>query len=441
MIRKLLLAAALLCASSQAHAGEFDVCPEALQKGWRQGEGDRIFYAQDFKFSPLPGKIFGELDQLSRRLKVRGTELIIVLMPTPAHIYASEVKKLPEDTWEGTQADAIYNAVRDRLRKGSTVVDLAKLARSSQEPFFYKRDFHWTVEGAKRSALEVAKLIKASPAYKELPKAELVAEISPSKPYETSAYNISMLELCKTPMTHELAPKVVSRNKTPSAAVAIIEEATTPAVAVVGSSFMDPLRGFSPYLSEAIQAETLTFYMNGGQALGALLSYLRSDEFQKSPPKFLVWDLPILGLGTPAGWQKASTGFQDPLIYRQLHASIVGECTPSKAVLSGRVTLNGAGQTVLLQNNEQKPLVSKAHYLELRMEKSNQDTFQLETELDDGSVERYPFVAHNRVTPNGRFFLTLPQDSEALLKTISVITPEGATGGLTARLCALGESP
>lgn len=441
MIRTLLLSAALFCSASWAQAGEFDVCAEALQKGWRQGEGDRIFYFQDFKFTPLPAKIFGEIDQLSRGLKARGTELIIVLMPTPAHVYASQVKKLPEDTWDGAQAEAIYNAVRDRLSKGSTVVDLAKLAKTGKEPFFYQRDFHWTVDGAKRSALEVAKRIKASPAYNDLPKADMVAATSPAKPYETSSYNATMLELCKKTMTHELAPRIVAQRKTPPAAVAIIEETPTPAVAVVGSSFMDPLRGFSPYLSEAIQAETLTFYMNGGQALGALLSYLRSEEFQKSPPKFLVWDLPILGLGAQVGWPKVSTFFQEPLIYRQLQASVAGECAPSKALLSGRVTLNGAGKTPLLQNTDQKPLASKAHYLELKMDKTTQDTFQIETELDDGTIELYPFVAHNRVTPTGRFFMTLPQDSDAGVKTISVVAPEGATGGLSARMCALGGQP
>lgn len=424
-----------------AQAGEFDVCNEALQKGWRQGEGDRIFYPLDFRFSPLPAKLFGEFDQLSRSLRARGTELIIVLMPTPAHINAQAVKKLPEDTWDGAQSDAIYSAIRDRLSKGSTVVDLAKIARASKEPFFYKRDFHWTVEGARLSAQAVAKIIKASPAYKDIPRADMVADISPAKPYETSSYNASMLELCKTTMTHELAPRVVAHRKTPPAAVAIIEETPPPSVAVVGSSFMDPLRGFSPYLSEAIQAETLTFYMNGGQALGALLSYLRSDEFQKSPPRFLVWDVTIIGLGSPVGWPKGSTFFQEPLIYRQIQPSIQGECSSAKAVLSGRVVLSGAGTSVLLENLEQKPLVSRAHYLELKMDKTTQDTFQIETELMDGTIDTYAFVAHNRVTPNGRFFLSLPQDSDAVVKKISVITPEGASGGLTARLCPLGGQP
>lgn len=441
MMRKMFLTGALCCATTLAQAGEFDVCTEALQKGWRQGDEDRIFYHQDFKFNPMPSKIFGEVDQLSQSLKARGTELIILLVPTPAHVYASQVKKLPEDTWDGAQAEAIYSAVRERLSKGSSVVDLARLAKSSKEPFFYKRDFHWTADGAKRTALEVAKLIKANPAYKDLPRAEMVADISPTKPYETSSYNASMLELCKKTMTQELAPRIVARRNTPPAAVAIIEETPSPSVAVVGSSFMEPLRGFSPYLSEAIDAEILTFYLYGGQSLGAMLSYLRSDEFQKSPPRFLVWDLPILGLGTPVGWPKASTFFQEPLIYRQLQASVLGECTPAEAVLSGQVTLSGAGKTLLLENTDQKPVVSKAHYLELKMEKATQDTFQIETELDDGTVESYPFVTHTRVKPSGHFFMTLPQDSDAFVKKISIVTPEGATGGLTARLCAREGQP
>lgn len=440
-----LLAASLLITStmlpSTTYAGEFDVCEAALKQGWRQGEEDRIFYYMDFKFNPLPGSVFTELDRLFSALKKRGVEPIVLAVPTPAHVNARYVKKLPEDAWDASQADAIYNAVRARLSRNASVVDVLKVAQTSKDAFYYKRDYHWTVAGARETAFATAQLIKTHPAYAKLPRVESKAEVISTKTYDSSGYSISVGELCKRPMSHEQAPRVESRRLTAPAPVAIIEAAPVPSITVVGSSFMEPVRGFSPYLMEATQAEVLTLSLNGGQTLGALLGYLRSEEFQKTPPQYLVWEVPLLLLGAPPGSVQGSTAFQDPLIYRQLIASVEGSCSGPKVALSGRFTLAGAGPQVLMENSDQKALSANTHILELRMDIPTQDTFQVETEFSDGTVDVYPFVNHKRVTSNGRFYLSYPAESEALIKKISVSTPQGYTGGMTGRLCSLGGTP
>lgn len=423
-----------LALSGTAAAGEFDVCPDALAKGWRGGADDRIFYYSDFSFNPVPGAVFSEVDRLFTTLEARGVKVIVLPIPTPAHLAGKKVQRQPGDTWDPAQDDAIYNALRDRLGKKATVVDLLQIARTMPDDFYYKRDYHWTPKGAEAAAKAVADIINKDPRHASMPKADFEAYEADKAPWKTSSYSRLVGEICGKEMAQELAPTIEVRRKA-GAAVSIIDETPPPEIAVVGSSFMYPVRGFGPYLMQATHNDALTVFLNGGEALGALMTYLRSDDFQQNPPKFLVWSVSVNSMGFAAPPQKGTASFQEPLIYRQIVPSAAGDCTNETAVLTGKADVVSNGSVTVITNPEGKTISGKQQYLSLRMRNPAVDSFQVVTEYADGTVDNYPFIHHQRIESNGRFFLSFLPNAPDTVSSVSITFPEGASGAVTARVC------
>jgi len=89
-------------------------------------------------------------------------------------------------------------------------------------------------------------------------------------------------------------------------------------VAIVGTSFTDlAVSNFPGFVAQHTSLEVVNYAITGGGQYGAITSYLTSDDFQKAPPAFLVWESPVYA-------NLAQTGDGQ---MRELIAAAAGRCT------------------------------------------------------------------------------------------------------------------
>lgn len=314
MIRSLLLAAAsaALLTSPTLAASSFgckhlEDNPTLPAVEGKDGFFFRIF--ADLRMQhPFTEEVTTMMGQLSDALKAHGTTLIYVPIPTKSVTLPTF---LPEEAalfgFDETVASTVYKDQIARLKaKNVIAVDLLKALKTtdSNDPPFFRSDFHWTSTGARKAAETIGTMIKAMPDY---------AEVTPVN-YETRPIGA---ELAVSGMRRELQaycseslPPVVS------AAFETVEVASadatldifgddTPAqaeggaskadeVALVGTSFSDALvPNFSGFLAEYASLPVANFALTGGNQFGAITPYLTSKEFQAERPRYLVWENPI----------------------------------------------------------------------------------------------------------------------------------------------------
>lgn len=143
--------------------------PEAYEDTWfytlQEGPDGWLLRHADLQSAAAPSpEALAGLVQLNRALNARGVTLLIAAQ-------APRGVALPEGSVEGyspSRALQDYRAFKAALvEAGVLTADLGTVA-ADMPGFFFRRDHHWTPEGARASAAAVAELIRATPTYATL---------------------------------------------------------------------------------------------------------------------------------------------------------------------------------------------------------------------------------------------------------------------------------
>lgn len=150
---------------------EFDICQKALgfpqSRRAFQGFDGWFFFNHDFKeqYEMLTPEQAGFVTELHRAFATQGVRLIAVPVPgraavRPGVLYPGDPK---QRAFSPTAARAYYaNYLNILQRDGVAVVDVMAVAGAFDAAggqTFFKRDLHWTPEGAQAVAQETAKII------------------------------------------------------------------------------------------------------------------------------------------------------------------------------------------------------------------------------------------------------------------------------------------
>lgn len=186
-------------------------------------------------------------------------------------------------------AEATYTALVQTLRdSGVITVDAVATARAfdvAGGQTFFRRDLHWTPEGANVVLTETASQIRQALG-KTLPNAEFTLMRRPEDAGHRGQFvNSWTSENCGYLLPPEpLGVYDVSRTG-PGA------ESAFPEVVLTGSSF-----SIEPYtynfLGAALETDVLNASVGSGGAILALQRYLTGDAYRKHRPKVLVWEFP-----------------------------------------------------------------------------------------------------------------------------------------------------
>ena len=223
--------------------------------------------------------------------------MIFLLIPPRGIVARSHLDRSQpgQANYDAASARASYRASVTNLQAlGIVVPDLLALEEQppADEPFFFRRDHHWTPFGAKRAAEAVAAVLAKQPGYDPSSTQYLTKQVGMETMQHTMA--IELQRLCQDSIPAEPFP-VYDTDMVAGAtgAEALFGDASGAPLALIGTSFSATKNfNFAGFLSQATGKEVANYALTAGGMFNAFLSLVSSPQFGELHTSFLVWEMP-----------------------------------------------------------------------------------------------------------------------------------------------------
>jgi alginate biosynthesis protein AlgX len=419
-----------------------NICPQALEDATYdgdmnefnklvQGQDDWLFRTRTDLMTQMGTSADGykHLQRLRDGLAKRGVELMVVYIPTRGMINADMLSPQTRQGFDLQLAKNNYLQVVERMRSiGIKVPDLTPLLEQhgdTKQPFFFKRDHHWTPHGAAFTAELVAAELRKSSLFKTIPRKEFVSR-SEGQNNKIGSLNQAFGKICGYNYANQFVTRFVTEPKEESSD--LFGDADVADVILAGTSFSAPQYNFGGFLKEKAGVDVDNRSISGGGFHSAMLQYLGSQDFQDNPPKILIWEI---------------TSYYDismPLFYRQIMPMLADGCRATPAALSNKVALH-PGRNEVLINSQDLPLRSKDYLVDVQFSQANVMELRSSLWYMSGSRENLLISRNQQVEPDGRFVFGLRDDPEwagQTLLSMEIEVPADMPAGLKveATLCS-----
>jgi alginate biosynthesis protein AlgX len=271
------------------------------------------------------------MKELKAALATRNAELVLVIPPIRGLTSAQKLTSAQRATYGLTDLDANWKAYQKMIDDfASTGVITVGIDRAkATENFFYKRNHHWSPEGAKIMAAAVAEKIKGLETYKALLKEKYQTAKVGEDDYDSS-FERAFRTICKTKVPperinlYETSP-VTGADKEES----LFGEQKSPSVILVGTS--NSVNDASKANFEGFLKEYLSVDIDNRAVVGAgidpsIISYLNSPGFKSPDKKIILWEIP--------GYYNLNV--MDDKLFNQIIPAIYGAC--KKPVMQTKIT-------------------------------------------------------------------------------------------------------
>ena len=441
-----LLTAGLLLASAGVQADEIEaptftaeeccnLCPEAhdaknyttrYQQNFTtlvQAKGDWLFRTQEdlrTQFETTPAG-YKRMQQLHDAFKSKGVELVVVYQPTRGLVNRSKLMPAERASFDYDTALKNYQAMLGRFSKmGYYVPDLSPLTDEQQaHDFYFRGDQHWTPYGAERTAKIVAETVKKIPGFADIPQREFETKISGRMGKTGTLHNMAG-QLCGTSYAVQYMDQFSTEPKGEAGDGDLFSDEANPQITLVGTSHSGKNYNFAGFLEQYIGADVLNVAFPGGGLEGSMLQYLGSDEFQKTPPKVLIWEFsPLYRL-------------DQEVTYRQMMSLLDNGCEGKPALLSKSTTLK-PGTNQLLVNGTNKPLHNANHQIDIRFADPSVKTLQATLWYMNGRHEDIKIEKPETSDTDGRFAFELRTDEDWASQNLLAVEVQGPEAGAAAQ--------
>lgn len=260
------------------------------------GDDNWLFTSEEF--DNQPGKAQRLQEKLTfvlavdQHLSSHGTKLLIVPVPSKARIYEAKLGRYHFPSYKKN----IYAQFLNGLKALSlNVVDIHTPMRdvAHSNPMFLRTDTHWTVSGAKLTALEVAKYIG-----KNMPDLEVDKMSYKTIAKKPQHYDGDLMRYIPVGDLSYVKGDIIDVVETQIAAQAALDDKAlfsdnTPEITLVGTSYSaNPQWNFEGYLKEYLQADVLNAASEGLGPFETMQKYLNNSAFKETPPKLVIWEIP-----------------------------------------------------------------------------------------------------------------------------------------------------
>ena len=357
----------------------------------------------------------------------RGTHVALVLLPPRGVLGAANVdRSQPLATaFDAATITAAYRgAIRSLAGTGATVPDLLAAAGNAKlgERFFFRRDHHWTPEGARLAMTTVvAQLPPAMPAFTPVPYTN-IADKQRSLPGELT--RLLQKECGGEGYPPERFSPYLSRpSEQAITGDSLLGDAPPPEVVVAGSSHtnkgMQDTFNVAGWLREATGTDVLNVGVDGGGFSTGLLNWIDTDAARKSPPKLLVWEI--------SG--RIPDGLAD--FFREALPTVHGACAEPLQVVHATV-----GSSPVHLFTVEAPSRARDHYIFLTVSDPAFVEFRVGFDTQDGAHDSVLVRRSTRIPNSRRYFVSGP-DSDSPLRAISIRGGLIVQAQVDARLCAV----
>lgn len=391
-------------------------------------------FVSDFRFHPSVKEKFRSIQTALAR---KGTDIIFVLLPTRGIGAADMVipgNPLAEGYDPAKALESYKAALGDARSYGLNFVGITKFI--GNDKFFFRTDHHWTPGGAVQMAREIATFARTLPSYAFLPKSSFSTEEKTGETFE-STFQEPIEDLCgiKLPDAQntifETSPTRVNSEQ------ALFGDSVVPKVVLVGTSNSNPDRfhpNFDGFLKEFLQTDLVNAAITGGGLDDSILSYLGGEEFEKNPPKLIIWEIP--------GYYTFGAESSQKAVFDQIVPTVLGNCGDKALVSSGPVSLNAA-TVPLFSGLTAKTLKGQNLYFALEfsspVKKAKFTLFLRNAAGKD--IHKIKFKRSDRFPVDGSFFYNFQNSKVEDTDSIVINVPENLQGGrVEARICPVPKS-
>ena len=344
-----------------------------------------------------------ELGRFRAALVDKGAELLLVYQPTRGLIHPEGLLNSSNELYDFNLAFTSYKRALQQIRRtGIIVPDFPKLIDKGDNPeFYFRRDAHWTPYGAMLTAQVVADTIKKLDLYPLLPKKSFTTHrtglLGVNGSHQKAAYLI-----CGTQSPPQYVDEFATE-PTEESESDLFGDSNLPQVVAAGTSFTNAKYNYNfvGYLKEFLFTDILNIGLAGGGAIGSLLQYLPSEDFQADPPKLLIWEVP------------SYTSLSSSYSYRQLVPLVYNGCKDKTSVLSRTSKLrNGVNELLFNGGGEVKSLQSGDYLLDVQFSDPNIKRLNATVWYHNSRKERIKIKHRDRVDTQGRFVFELRSNDE-----------------------------
>jgi alginate biosynthesis protein AlgX len=380
------------------------------EEGWffRRGTDLRDFYR-------LGPNAMERLSRLNTALKRHGITLIFVPVPVRGIIAAAHLGpdvKQPIG-FDVSQAVEEHRIFVDQVRQsGVEAVDLTHslLANPDREELWYKRDAHWTPEGARDAARVIANTLERLDALKDVPRVAYRSRLGEIRINELRM-PLALQRFCTEVLPLEQVRIFETASEASSASDLFGGDAATP-IAVVGTSYTAmPEFNFDGFLSEASGLPVANYAVKGGGAFQALLSFVHGPALRERAPKVLIWENPIYNELDKDG----------DLYFRQIIPALHGPCDEAHRIAS----VKQGGSTARLEIPAGIEATGHDIYLSVRSRAVGARAAVLRLNYDGIDGETISLRRSPLMPDFDSFYWELPDDLSRTLRSVDAELQDG----------------
>lgn len=370
-----------------------------------------------------PGTVAG-LTRFVRAWAEKGTRVALVLLP-PRGVLASSRVNLADPLARSFDPAAITAAYRvatsELASSGAIVPDLLAESTTAKlgERFYFRRDHHWTPDGAKLAMNAVISGLESPPSFTAIAYQNVLDKYR-SLPGVIAATLQKECEYEAYPPERYPHFRSVRQDEVLSAET-LLGDAPPAEVVLAGSSHankgMEDLFNVGGWLRAATGTDVLNIGVDGGGFSTGLLNWMDSEAARKTPPKLLVWEMTGR---VPEGM---------PNFFREALPTMWGECAGSGQ--SGHVTVGADDFPMFLAKTRVR---ARDAYVFLQTADPAFTEFRLTFETLDGKKEGIWIRRSTRIANSGRFFVSAP-DSESVLRKVWIRGSTSAKIEVNTTLC------
>ncbi|MDB5658925.1 MAG: hypothetical protein JWS10_1540 [Cypionkella sp.] len=273
------------------------------RKGVVVGKDGWLFTNEETR--PLPVSLqpsVAKIAEIRDQLATHGTKLIVLPLPAKVDVQSAEAAS-PELSAEmaGFYSDLLAKLNAAHVETVDARTPLLELVKS--KPAFFATDTHWTLDGAAAVAAAIAKsglipLGTAEMTRTEEPKTEFAGDLVS---YVTTEGIAPMLGLIR----EDANPYLVAG----TADTSDIFAAPQVDVVLVGTSYSaNPHWSFAEALKLDLHQDVLNAAEQGQGPVKPMDSYLASESLRDTPPKVVIWEIPLRYLTDPKLWDGHKVG-------------------------------------------------------------------------------------------------------------------------------------
>lgn len=226
--------------------------------------------------------------EIHTKMAAHGIMLLPVIIPDKADLYADRL---------GRNRSANIEARGDRFianldRSGVIAFDATsalQTARQSADAFM-RTDTHWSPHGSQAVALAIADHLNERGI-------SLANRAVSTMPTGTAQFDGDLLRFVPTGALRPWigpAPEQIAQYTTTVETAGDLFDSPSIDVVLVGTSFSARSDWhFADFLKQALQVDLLNLAEEGRGPFAPMQAFLASDVYQNSPPKLVIWEIPV----------------------------------------------------------------------------------------------------------------------------------------------------